>query len=194
MEIPDRAKCISLLNEHGVPAHIVAHSFRVAQVGIYLACHLENTGFAIDKKRVEAGALLHDISKMTSLEKGGDHAQEGACLLESVGFSSISDIVRQHVWIDPVARNRQICEVHLVHYADKRVRHTEIVSLQERFDDILKRYGTGRSKIESIKKLYRESCLLEERIFEKIEARPEDLQILNEHPPNFTDLDKLISR
>jgi putative nucleotidyltransferase with HDIG domain len=190
MPIPDRDRCLSLLDHHGVPDHIVQHSLRVAQVGGFLAECLARRGKNLDAALVEAAALLHDITKMPSMERGEDHARTAFDLLVNLGYPGVADIVRQHVHLDVSPRKRpSLAEVHLVYYADKRVRHTTIVTLSERFDDLIVRYGTTPERKIRVRGLLEESELLERLIFARLDLEPARLNELNSlepvttHPP-----------
>ena len=81
MQVPDRKLCLNLLMKYHVPAHVVEHSLRVAQVGTFVASHLVMAGCDINLGLVEAGALLHDITKMQAIEMGEDHAATGGRLI-----------------------------------------------------------------------------------------------------------------
>ena len=52
----------------------------------------------------------------------------------------------------------------LISYADKRVRHDKVVSLSDRFQDLLKRYGTSEEKIRLINMNYAQSQKIEDAL------------------------------
>jgi HD superfamily phosphodiesterase len=98
-------------------------------------------GVAINRDMIIAAALLHDITKTRSLKTREPHDQSGGELLRELGFVSISEIVKQHVILfdfDPKGRFK---ESEIINYADKRVMHDRIVSLTERVQDLIQRYG-----------------------------------------------------
>ena len=66
----------------------------------------------------------------------------GGRLLTDLGWPEVGDIVRQHVHLDANGHPGPPTEVEIVNYADKRVMHDSIVSLEQRMDYILQRYGT----------------------------------------------------
>jgi putative nucleotidyltransferase with HDIG domain len=176
----DRSACLDLLASHNVPVHVIEHSLRVAQVGSFLATHLKKTGHDMDTRLVEAGALLHDITKIEAMERKEDHAETGGRLLFSLGYPAISEIVRQHVYLDPALDETiGLTPVHIVNYADKRVRHTLIVSIFERFEDLTVRYGTTPERKKKIKMLYEGALILEKRIFGRLDFGPQRLCELN---------------
>jgi putative nucleotidyltransferase with HDIG domain len=177
MLIPDRSYCFRLLKKYDVPHHIVKHSMRVAQVGLYLTGKLAETGQGLDEKLVEAASLLHDIAKMESIRQGGDHADMACIILSSLGFPDVGNIVRQHVILDTPFS--EINETIIVNYSDKRVRHTEIVSLEERFDYIQERYGKKPEIKVRINKIFLDIREIETVIFRNLSFEPGTLNELN---------------
>jgi len=176
--IPTREECFALLQEHEVPQHIIQHSRVVHGVALYLCGALIHHGEKLDQALVEAGSLLHDIAKMKSLAIGEGHPQSGALLLSRLGYPQVAEIVRQHVVLDDGISAGPITEAGLVHYADKRVRHTTVVPLGERFRDLKERYGKTPAALAWIEDLERKSFKLEQRIFQNLPITPESLASL----------------
>ncbi|HQN71701.1 MAG TPA: hypothetical protein PK424_09215, partial [Smithella sp.] len=54
----------------------------------------------------------------------------------------VAEIVEQHVTIPDLNLQGGLEEREIVYYADKRVMHNVIVGLDERVDDLIKRYAT----------------------------------------------------
>jgi hypothetical protein len=69
----------------------------------------------------------------------------------------------------------RITEAALVNYADKRVQHTRVVSLGERFQDLRERYGKTPEARAWLDSLEGQNRLLEARIFRRIPILPESL-------------------
>jgi len=138
--IPTRAECEELMAKYAMLPHIVEHSFQVMRVALAITDHLKDS-VSVDRDVVIAGALLHDITKTRSIETREKHAESGGVLLRELGFVRIAEIVEQHV----VMRDRNLDgapeEKEIVYYADKRVTHEKIVTLEERVQDLLERYG-----------------------------------------------------
>ena len=167
---------MEMLRRYNVPEHIVQHSIQVACAGVWLSDNLKAGGLKIDREMVEAGCLLHDISKMYSIKKGGEHAMLGFKLLVKEGYAEVGDLVRQHVRLDmPVAEVSHINEAMVVNYADKRVRHHEIVTLEDRFVDLFERYALTEEKKRRMQLMYEETVLMEKMIFGFIGKGPDDL-------------------
>ncbi len=150
MTVPDLATCIRLMDEYEMLDNIRHHSLVVARVADALLCGLaDESGPArlADEKQVIAGALLHDIAKTPCLKSGCDHAALGAEICLQHGYPDIARIVGEHVILsghDPERyKNGMFTAGEIVYYADKRVRHTEIVSLEERLQYIISHYGNN---------------------------------------------------
>lgn len=189
LTIPTTGRCMELLKRHEVPDHIVQHSMRVAQVGLRIALSLKKKGQNLNPALVVAGGLLHDIAKMQSILMGGDHAKAAAVLLRSYGYGNVAEIAERHVAIDEtMERTAVLTEVHIVNYADKRVRHTEIVGLSERFLDLLERYGKTEEQRTRIDITLQKARSLEARIFSFLDFQPPYLCTLNNISPVFKEL------
>ena len=156
---------------------IIRHSELVAQVALYIGKRLNDEGVKLDLNLVQAGALLHDIAKTICLETKGNHAEEGGEILASLGYPAVASIVRQHIRMDEGAIDEiTITEVELVNYSDKRVKHEEIVDLQERFRDIYERYhGKFPGLEKGLEEVLKETCFIEEKIFSLLRITPEDI-------------------
>jgi hypothetical protein len=63
----------------------------------------------------------------------------------------------------------------VVHYADKRVLHDSVVSLPERFKDLVARYGKMPDARGRLQILEDQSYHIEEKIFARINLTPEDI-------------------
>ncbi|MEE4241752.1 MAG: HDIG domain-containing metalloprotein [Desulfopila sp.] len=145
---PTIAECLQLMEEHAMLPNIREHSFVVARVAEHILDRLSSHPGATtlpDKKLVTAGALLHDIAKSRCLNGACDHAEVGSAICRQYGYSEVAEIVEEHVRLRTFALNRYRVGAfeakEIIFYADKRVVHDQIVSLDERLDYILARYG-----------------------------------------------------
>lgn len=169
--IPDEAACTRLWNKRGMLSHIRDHSRAVADVATSIARRAIALGPAFASPALEdmarAAALLHDIAKTYCIQHGGAHAQLGAAWTrEDTGNPALAQAVLFHVawpWEDgDLAPARDPLRLPLiVSYADKRVRHAAIVSLEERFDDLLNRYGDTEEHRASIQHNFDQARQLE---------------------------------
>ncbi|HQJ08950.1 MAG TPA: HDIG domain-containing protein [Deltaproteobacteria bacterium] len=179
--IPDRQWVSRLMSERGMPGHIVRHCRAVRMVAVAIACALREKGFGIDVRLVDRASLLHDICKADCLG-GGDHALMGRQLLDRLGFPRIGDVVGQHVRL----RSMEVCEAMVVNYADKRVMHDRVVSLERRFVDLMDRYGRDEQRVRGIQTHYMHTCEVERILVRASGIDPEWLESLNlvlgDHP------------
>jgi len=175
MRIPSQKQCRQLIREMKMMDHIVAHSLQVCRVAVFLADHLINRRIDLNRELIRAAAMLHDITKTRSFETGEDHALTGGRLLTEMGYPEVGDIIRQHVILDSGSNAGPPGEAAIVNYADKRVRHDKIVSLDKRMTYILKRYGKLPEHRIRIQKLWRESEYLEKKLFDLLPFQPGDL-------------------
>jgi len=168
------------MERYGMLENIVAHSLEVSKVAIFLSEELNKKGQRIDLRLVEAAALLHDIAKTVCLQTKEDHTQAGYCLLKEIGYDRIGEIVAQHVWLLKEGDPFSVSEEEVVNYGDKRVRHDQIVSLDERFVDLRKRYGKDQKSIAYLERMEKAILVVEHKIFVILKIDPADLQHLSQ--------------
>jgi len=137
-KIPSREECLDILNKNKTPSNVIEHCKTVCKLAEEIADKVINKGIDTNKKLVIAAALLHDIER----EKE-NHIAEGTKLLKSMGLSEVSEVIKKHSLYGIEDENVQpkTVEEKIVFYADKRVKDKKIVSLEERFEDIKKRYN-----------------------------------------------------
>ena len=138
MEIPSNSECLKILRQNNVPDNIIAHSKKVCEVAIKVVNLLEKNGVKINKDLVMAGALLHDVKKLSP----NDHVIEGYELVKSLGFPEVAVLIKKHglANLDKEEFAPITWEEKIVFYADKRVTNDRLVSLDERFEYIKQRY------------------------------------------------------
>ena len=155
------------------------HSYRVCQVALFLAGELGRKGAGLNLPLVLAASLLHDITKTRSLETRENHAETAGDLLLTLGYPEVSEIVRYHIRFRPEPVPGPIREVHVVNYADKRVLHTRVVPLQERFSDLEARYGVTDAVRDRIEQTKADLLGLERRLFAQLDFLPSRLEGFN---------------
>ena len=155
--------------------NIVAHSIQVCRVGMCLLDHLKIPGSRLNGQLVQAAALLHDITKTRSFKTEENHAMTGGQVLTDFGYPQVGDLVRQHVRLDNYSEKHNLSEAVIVNYADKRVLHDRIVSLDERMGYIMERYGTRPEHKRRIQLLWEKTAALEKHIFKHLPFSPDDL-------------------
>lgn len=169
-----------LLQKEEVPLHIINHSEKVALISLLLGCKLKEIGEPLDLMTLTLGALLHDVKKFSSLKTGENHALAGYKLMQSFGLNRIGEIIYSHIFLKAPKPGSPISEEEIVFYADKRVKHAEIVLLKERFQDLRVRYGRTLRALIRMSLLEEMTFLLERRLFKNLDLKPEDLLKLNE--------------
>ncbi len=186
LNIPNPQKCLQLIVETKMLDHIVLHSKQVCQVAVFLSDMLISANLKLNRQLILAAALLHDITKTRSFDTGENHAQTGAEMIRDLGYSEVGDIIGQHVHLLSFCFDEPPSEVEVVNYADKRVLHDKIVSLDERMDYILDRYATTVTHRTRIKVLWQETILLEKKIFSYLPIQADDLvKILEKRPADL---------
>ncbi len=176
-----REECFELMDRHGMLGHIMDHSLAVTKVALFLSRELNKRGQTLDLGLVEAGSLLHDLAKTACLKTKEDHAEAGFQLLVGLGYQRIGEVVAQHIVVWRIEDSSRVTEEEVVNYADKRVRHDRIVSLEDRFVDLRQRYGKkGNDDLEAWKGLERMTFEIESKIFSILGMDPADLEHLQD--------------
>lgn len=144
--VPTREECHALWDKYAMPDHIRAHSTMVAEFAACLAAMLAERGADIHPPSVLASGLLHDLGKVYAITHGGSHGQlGGAWVMNETRNPLVAQGVLHHVrW--PWAVDETV-DPHLlaycIIYADKRVMHDVVVAPDERYEDLLLRYGVS---------------------------------------------------
>ena len=142
-QAPDDARCLAWWDEFDMLPHIRQHSLAVARVATSLALAAKDHGLDVDVQTVRASALLHDLAKTYTIRHGGNHSQlGGAWVQELTGNPLVACGIVHHVHWPWAVDARAFFLPMAIIYADKRVRHDTVVTLDERFEDLYSRYGT----------------------------------------------------
>ena len=138
MIIPTKEECLKILKENNVPPNIVAHVSAVCDFSMKLVDLLEKRGINVNSDLVAAGALLHDVKKLSP----NDHVIDGSELARSFGFAEVALVIKKHglYHLDDDEFLPRTWEEKIVFYADKRVKGDKVVSVDERFEYIKQRY------------------------------------------------------
>jgi len=184
MNIPTVRQCLAYMDDFAMYDNIRAHSLMVARVAATLLAGLQTSAGIRQPlppaSLVIAGGLLHDIAKTQCLQRNCRHAEVGEEICRDLGYPEIGEIVRDHVILSDYSIDRYRAGVfnarELVYYADKRVRHDVIVTLDSRLEYILERYGEGEPAREGmIVANFRRCQDLEECLFSFLDYLPEQL-------------------
>ena len=168
MKIPSETQCYRIMAEMAMLDNIVAHSIRVCQVATLLTDSLNTNGHNLDCELIRVAALLHDITKTRSIKTSENHARTGADYLRERGFPEVGDIVGQHVNLADFHSERDPTPAEVVNYADKRVLHDKVVSLEERMDYIMERYSGSGKLGNRLEQMRREVVEIENKLFRTI--------------------------
>ena len=150
-KIPTKEECLEILNRNKTPSNVIEHCKTVCKVAEEIAKKLIKKRLKVNKDLVIAAALLHDIERAKK-----NHVVEGAKLLKKLGFLEVSEVIRKHSLFKLFEEKNQpkTFEEKIVFYADKRAIDNKIVSLEERFDALEKKYSVDLSKeLEFTKKI-----------------------------------------
>lgn len=128
-----------------MPANIIKHMEVVWKIAEEIAQIQKDKGIKIDIKALKTASLLHDIFKT---DKRGNHANLAYNYFMQKKKPNIASIILKHDFDciladDPKERPTTI-EEKILYYADKRVLHDKIVSIEERLEDGVKRYFNGK--------------------------------------------------
>lgn len=174
--IPSVDKCFELMERYGMLENIKAHSIMVEKVASVIAREIRKTGGDISMPVITAGALMHDIGKTPCLNTRADHAARGSEICLENNLDEIAEIVREHVIIECFDPDGDVSEKEIVYYADKRINHDKLVSLDERLEYLLVRYAEGNRRIEAlIEENFLQCRKVEKKLFNLLCFRPEDL-------------------
>ncbi len=154
----NRNQAEKLFVEFHTPAHVQAHGRKVGELAKILAEGLEKAGIEVDSELAYLGGLIHDFVRVVDFKtlapdlgsaedqvfwktlrekySGCHHADVGADILRKRGEGVLARIVKCHKFSAlGTPEGPQTWEEKLVYYADKRVKHDQIVSLEERLDE-----------------------------------------------------------
>jgi hypothetical protein len=92
-----------------------------------------------------------------------------------MGYERVGEVVAQHIWLGKEADPLTLSEEEIVNYADKRVMHDRIVSLEERFNDLKDRYGRDQKAMDYLDRMEKEIYGIEHKIFLILQIDPNDL-------------------
>lgn len=171
-----------------LPPHVGDHCRAVGTLCTQLAERLIEQGHVVRKGALQKAGMLHDLLRFLDFRPGaspaeyqpdtatlarweelvkkysGMHHEEGvAAFLREHGYDLLATIIEPHGLRIPHP-SRPMIEQQILYYADKRVIGDRVVSLDERFDDFVKRYGEGKES-ESSRKWRKEAKDIEKSLF-----------------------------
>ncbi len=175
MNIPSRKECFRLIKEMKMMDHIIDHSIMVSNVALFLSQKLKKHAPTLNTQLTTSAALLHDITKTRSFKTREIHSETGAIILTRMGYPEVGEIIRQHVVLDVYTLDTPVTEPEIVNYADKRILHNKVVSLDQRMEYILMRYCT-ENRFKARFQIMRDNTVkLEQKIFTHLDISPDQL-------------------
>jgi len=178
MAVPTRFECLQLMRKRLMPQNIQNHSILVANLALQLGRLLHYSGTRLNARVLEAGGLLHDIAKAESLDTGVRHEKLGAKILHDLDYLHLAHIVQDHVSIDLIRLHGPITESLIINYADKRVKHDCIVTLEERFWDLIHRYARSTEQEAHLRRRLELYRTLERKIFDHLSIEPDAMEVM----------------
>lgn len=174
MNLPSVQECEQLLVQYAVPDNIVDHIKQVTLVALFIGKRLKEKGITVDLKLLERASLLHDLDKAMTLKNHHDHGKETARILADCGYDQVlSDTIMGHVVGDHDLATVKTWEQKILFYADKRVAHDKIVTVDERADEFLTRNKT--LPVSQVERTRKDVKALEEQIFKHLDFEPSEL-------------------
>jgi putative nucleotidyltransferase with HDIG domain len=200
------SEILKYYEEWATPMHVREHSKMVTKVAMQIAKAYVDKGEIINLNLLYPACMLHDMNRVCDFRtlnrdrfeeevtdakwnkweslrnefKGQHHAEIAAKILSERGFTDTAELIRLHrsdyIVKQPDAFDS--IEKKIIYYADKRVKHKEVVSLAERFRDGRERYGKFDTSEE--KKLFEEVELrtkkLEKELFKSLGIKPDEIR------------------
>lgn len=148
--VPTEAECYEIIKRFNMLDNIVRHSEVVTAVSMALVDNLKDPSI-VQRSLVQSAALLHDIAKTRTIgSKELRHDMIGGQIMRDMGYDAIAEIVESHVVFERFNPGGGLEEREIVFYADKRVMHDRIVSIDDRVDDLVERYGINQRIVKLI--------------------------------------------
>src|SRR3989344_3463399 len=147
VKIPSLKQCEKLIAAYEMPVQIRKHSEAVRRIANELAEKISKNKTKIDLDLVDRASLMHDFLKMHCIKNKCRHAEEAGNVLSQKGFPEFGKIVKLH-GLDEVNSfdAKTSIEAKVVWYADKRVSHDSVVTMEERYEYFRSKYGSVSEK------------------------------------------------
>jgi molybdenum cofactor cytidylyltransferase len=160
---PSACECEVILNEiYKVPEQILQHSRIVAAVAKKLTDTLNRSGLCLNRDLIIAAALLHDIAKGKPA-----HASESARIVSGFGYTEVASVIGRHTDII-VEMQSGISADEVLYLADKMVWESDIVSIFDRCQQAVIKYGHDLAVRGKIAIRYENALIIKDRIEAKI--------------------------
>ncbi len=156
---PSSELCRQIQNYFNVSADIKAHSDKVMEVALSIYHILYKKGIILNKNLIIAAALLHDIAKGSKY-----HDKLGAQWTMEMGYDEVSEIIRQHMYLDDISS--EITEKEVIFLSDKLVDGSNISSIEKMFSLRESTYKDNEEVLRAIKRRKEQAAYLYTMIFD----------------------------
>lgn len=134
-DLPSENEMLVLFSEQQLPQPVIEHSLAVAEAAVTIGGWLAAADIPVDIPVLAAAAVLHDVAK-----REPDHAARGADYVAKRGYPLLAPLIALHMELVFVP-GEVPGEAAILYLADKLCKNTSLVSLEERLDQSLRRYG-----------------------------------------------------
>lgn len=200
IKLPSRKECLSFWEQYATPLHVREHMRQVNRVGVTLARQLIAAGENVILPLVDRATLLHDTVRVTDWDQLSFEwfpytpTEKEIAIWQTQRNRFPSHIphneVNFEVFRDEYPEMAHVILFHsigcvnqlstweekIVNYADRRVAHDRIVTIQERLDEAYERYRkTRHTALEHNPEIVSGIKRMEEEIFSRIGCDPNNL-------------------
>lgn len=159
-EYPNSEECKALFRLFETSDNIRRHGEKVAQVAVKIAIWLNKTGkYNLSIGKITTAALLHDVGKGSP-----KHANVGAEKVAKEGFPEISSTIAAHMNLFFEPSEMSLSEKEILFLADKMVKETDIVNIDERFMAAIEKNQEKAHVQNAIKERYKSAKNIKETV------------------------------
>ena len=135
---PDDSEICEILKICKTPDEVIRHCEAVCAAADELCAKLCKAGLGLSREQLRAAAKLHDMCRTI----GTGHPKAAARILRERGYMKIAYMIEHHhdIW-----ENDQLDEGQILFLADKLVLGSRRVTLEERFEESLKKCRTAEA-------------------------------------------------
>jgi len=195
---PSVEVCNRLQDEYCMPDNIRKHTKQVTRIAVFLGQQLSKNGLKVNVELLRSAAMLHDLLRPVQFKSyyseptsdqiacwnqmkndfpGMHHAEAGYVFFKD-DYPEMANIIRKHFYKSVVTDLAPVTwEEKILNYADNRVAHDKIVTMDERFAEgnnrWLKEHGSPEGDTKEINSRHKK---IEKDIFKNIGLDPDKLE------------------
>jgi uncharacterized protein len=165
--MPSSEMALKFLSDAGCSESVISHCKAVSALAVKYARFCKSKGLTVDINLVKIGALLHDIGRSTT--HNVTHAVAGVKIAKSLKLSEdLVSIIESHIGGGITATEAkklglpikdyfpQTLEEKLVAYADKRIKGSNVVPIEQTIEEFSMKLGKNHPSVERITRLHEE--------------------------------------